>query len=42
MKEPKFLDFRTNVILYMVLGLVMALLFHLVVLSSSWNTFILK
>jgi len=39
MKESKFLEFRTNVILYMVVGVVMALLIHFVVLSSDYNTF---
>ncbi len=42
MKEPKFLEFRTNLILYLVFGVVMALLIHFVVLSSSYNTFWLK
>ncbi len=39
MKESKYLEFRTTLILYMVLGAVMALLIHFVVLSSDYNTF---
>ena len=39
MKESKFLEFRTNLILYMVVGVVMALLIHFVTLSSDYNTF---
>lgn len=42
MKEPKFLDFKTNLSIYIVAMVVVSLLIHFVLLSSSWNTFWLK
>lgn len=42
MREPKFLDFKTNLSIYIVAMTLTTLLIHFVVLSSSWNTFWLK
>ncbi len=42
MKEPKFIDFKTALSLYVVAMVLTTLLIHFVVLSSSYNTFWLK
>jgi len=42
MKEPKFIEFKTSLSIYIIAMALTALLIHFVLLSSSWNTFWLK
>lgn len=42
MRDPKFIDFKTSLGIYIVAMVVISLLIHFVLLSSSWNTFWLK
>jgi hypothetical protein len=42
MREPKFIDFKTALAVYIVAMVLTTLLIHFTLLSSSWNTFWLK
>jgi|GEM_PF-2459865 hypothetical protein len=42
MRDPKFIDFKTALGIYVVAAVLTTLLIHFVLLSSSWNTFWLK
>lgn len=42
MRDPKFIDFKTALGIYIVAMVLATLLIHFVLLSSSWNTFWLK
>ncbi|MFN3705949.1 MAG: hypothetical protein ACK4WM_08155 [Thermoflexales bacterium] len=42
MREPKFIDFKTALGIYVVSMVLTSLLIHFVLYSSSWNTFWLK
>jgi len=42
MRDPKFIDFKTALGIYVVAAVLTSLLIHFVVLSSSYNTFWLK
>lgn len=42
MRDPKFIDFKTALGIYVVSMVLVSLLIHFVLLSSSWNTFWLK
>ena len=42
MREPKFIDFKTALSIYVIAMALTSLLIHFVLLSSDWNTFWLK
>ncbi len=42
MRDPKFIDFKTALGIYVVSMVLTSLLIHFVLYSSSWNDFWLK